>query len=102
MRIAMTVDPYLPVPPRLYGGIERIVDLLVRGLAARGHEITLFAHPESRTTATLRPTGYRRTPRRRPASVSWRRSGRRCGGCGVAWISSTASAGLRRWRRCCR
>ena len=57
MQIAMTVDPYLPVPPRLYGGIERIVDLLVRGLAARGHDVTLFAHPESATTATLRAYG---------------------------------------------
>src|SRR5437868_15106298 len=47
MRIALTVDPYLPVPPRLYGGIERVVDFLVRGLMARGHQVTLFAHPES-------------------------------------------------------
>lgn len=57
MRIAMTVDPYLPVPPRLYGGIERIVDLLVRGLTARGHEVTLFAHPESTTAGRLQPYG---------------------------------------------
>jgi glycosyltransferase involved in cell wall biosynthesis len=57
MRVAITADPYLPVPPRLYGGIERIIDLLVRGLAARGHEVTLFAHPASETTATLRPYG---------------------------------------------
>lgn len=57
MRIAITADPYLPVPPRLYGGIERVIDLLVRGLVARGHEVTLFAHPESRTAARLRPYG---------------------------------------------
>ena len=44
MRIAITADPYLPVPPRLYGGIERVVDMLVRGLSARGHHVTLFAH----------------------------------------------------------
>jgi glycosyltransferase involved in cell wall biosynthesis len=30
-----------------YGGIERIVDMLARGLAARGHEVTLFAHAHS-------------------------------------------------------
>jgi glycosyltransferase involved in cell wall biosynthesis len=53
VRIAITADPYLPVPPRFYGGIERVVDLLVRGLSARGHEITLFAHPDSRTAATV-------------------------------------------------
>lgn len=53
LRIAITADPYLPVPPKLYGGIERVVDLLVRGLAARGHEITLFAHPDSSTAGRL-------------------------------------------------
>jgi glycosyltransferase involved in cell wall biosynthesis len=57
LRIAITVDPYLPVPPRLYGGIERIVDLLARGLEARGHDVTLFAHPESRTAGALRAYG---------------------------------------------
>ena len=53
LRIAITADPYLPVPPRLYGGIERVLDFLVRGLAARGHRVTLFAHPESSVPATL-------------------------------------------------
>jgi glycosyltransferase involved in cell wall biosynthesis len=57
MRIAITADPYLPVPPRFYGGIERVIDLLVRGLATRGHEVTLFAHPASDTAATLRAYG---------------------------------------------
>ncbi|MDC0434312.1 glycosyltransferase, partial [bacterium] len=47
MRIAVTADPEIPVPPILYGGIERIVDMLVRELSQRGHEVTLFAHPES-------------------------------------------------------
>ena len=55
LRIALTADPELPVPPRLYGGIERIVDMLARGLTARGHEVTLFAHPESRTSGRLVP-----------------------------------------------
>ena len=47
VRIAITADPYLPVPPKLYGGIERIIELLVLGLANLGHEVTLLAHPES-------------------------------------------------------
>jgi glycosyltransferase involved in cell wall biosynthesis len=47
LRIALTVDPELPVPPVHYGGIERIVDMLARGLTERGHEVTLFAHPDS-------------------------------------------------------
>jgi glycosyltransferase involved in cell wall biosynthesis len=47
LRIALTADPELPVPPIYYGGIERIVDMLARTLVTRGHEVTLFAHPES-------------------------------------------------------
>src|SRR6266851_2385679 len=57
LKIAITADPYLPVPPKLYGGIERVIDFLVRGLVARGHEITLFAHPESHTDGRLVPYG---------------------------------------------
>jgi glycosyltransferase involved in cell wall biosynthesis len=55
MRIALTADPELPVPPRLYGGIERIVDMLARGLEARGHQVTLFAHRESDTAGRFVP-----------------------------------------------
>jgi glycosyltransferase involved in cell wall biosynthesis len=47
MRILVTADPELPVPPRLYGGIERIVDGLLAGLRHRGHEVALAAHAES-------------------------------------------------------
>lgn len=47
MRILITADPELPVPPTLYGGIERIIDLLVRGLRANGHIVGLVAHPDS-------------------------------------------------------
>lgn len=57
LRVAVTVDPYLPVPPALYGGIERVVDFLVRGLAERGHEVLLFAHAASSAPATLVPYG---------------------------------------------
>lgn len=47
MRIALTADPELAVPPLHYGGIERIVDLLARNIAARGHDVTLFANVSS-------------------------------------------------------
>jgi glycosyltransferase involved in cell wall biosynthesis len=57
LRIAITADPYLPVPPKLYGGIERVIDFLVHGLSARGHDVTLYAHPESRTDGRLVPYG---------------------------------------------
>lgn len=55
MKIALTADPELPVPPTLYGGIERVIDLLARGLVARGHQVTLFAHPDSDSAGRLVP-----------------------------------------------
>ncbi len=61
MRIVITADPEIPVPPARYGGIERIVDMLVRGLLARGHEVHLFAHPASRAPARLVPYRGRRS-----------------------------------------
>ncbi len=51
MRILLTADPELPVPPKLYGGIERIVDLLVTQMHARGHTVGLVAHRESTSSA---------------------------------------------------
>jgi glycosyltransferase involved in cell wall biosynthesis len=57
VRVALTVDPNIPVPPAGYGGIERIVDFLARGLVARGHEVTLLAHPDSDTAGRLVPYG---------------------------------------------
>src|SRR6266542_6451456 len=47
MRVLVTADPELPVPPRTYGGIERIVADLVAGLRRRGHQVALAAHPDS-------------------------------------------------------
>jgi glycosyltransferase involved in cell wall biosynthesis len=55
LRIAVTTDPELPVPPRLYGGIERIVHFLVEGLTERGHEVVLFGHRDSRVSCELVP-----------------------------------------------
>jgi glycosyltransferase involved in cell wall biosynthesis len=57
LHIALTVDPYIPVPPRTYGGFERIAAWLVDELIQRGHTISLLAHPDSRTRATLVPYG---------------------------------------------
>ncbi len=47
MRILLTADPTLPVPPAGYGGIERIVDALARRFRAQGHAVGLVAHPDS-------------------------------------------------------
>ena len=57
----MTADPEIAVPPKQYGGIERIIDMLVRGLTARGHEVTLFAHPESAVPCHLEAYRGRRS-----------------------------------------
>ncbi len=51
MHIALITDPEIAIPPVYYGGIERVIDLLIKGLKKNGHEITLFAHPESETKA---------------------------------------------------
>lgn len=53
MKIAISVDPETPVPPTLYGGIERIVELLVNGLKKRGHEVILFANKLSTVKVEL-------------------------------------------------
>lgn len=53
MKIAILAPPYLPIPPSLYGGTERIVSLLTEGLVKRGHDITLFASGDSKTHAKL-------------------------------------------------
>jgi glycosyltransferase involved in cell wall biosynthesis len=55
MRIAITADPELPVPPKYYGGIERVIDLLAQGLVRLGHEVALFAHPASTSAGRLFP-----------------------------------------------
>ena len=55
MKIAITVDPDIPVPPPFYGGIERIVSMLIDEYIDLGHEITLFAHRDSVTKAKLIP-----------------------------------------------
>ena len=51
MRIAQVAPLYESVPPRLYGGTERVVSFLTEELVRRGHEVTLFASGDSRTGA---------------------------------------------------
>ncbi|MFI0846312.1 glycosyltransferase family 4 protein [Mesorhizobium sp. IMUNJ 23232] len=68
MRIAQIAPLFEPVPPPLYGGTERIVSNLTEELVARGHEVTLFASGESRTTARLVP-GRERSLRLDPAPL---------------------------------
>jgi glycosyltransferase involved in cell wall biosynthesis len=51
MRIVITADPEIEVPPRLYGGIERLVDGLARRYRMRGHEVCLMAKEGSECRA---------------------------------------------------
>ncbi len=53
MKIALLAPPYLSVPPKGYGGVERIVHLLSEGLVRKGHDVTLFAPGDSKTRAKL-------------------------------------------------
>src|SRR3989442_895025 len=55
MRIAQVAPLYESVPPKLYGGTERVVSWLTEELVRLGHEGTLFASGDSMTTARLVP-----------------------------------------------
>jgi len=53
MRIAQIAPLAESVPPKLYGGTERVVSWLTEELVAQGHDVTLFASGDSRTSANL-------------------------------------------------
>ena len=55
MKIAQVAPLHESVPPRLYGGTERVVSWLTEELVAEGHDVTLYASGDSQTTAKLRP-----------------------------------------------
>lgn len=70
LRIAQVAPPMERVPPRAYGGTERIVYELVKELDRRGHEVTTFASADSEVPGrliptveqALRPSGYNGDP----------------------------------------
>ena len=53
MKIAQIAPLALPVPPKGYGGTERVVSYLTEELVRRGHDVTLFAGPDAVTAARL-------------------------------------------------
>ena len=53
MRIAQVSPLWESVPPKLYGGTERIVSYLTEELVRQGHQVTLFASGDSVTRAKL-------------------------------------------------
>src|SRR5579875_1228926 len=53
MKIAQIAPLAESVPPKLYGGTERVVSYLTEELVRQGHEVTLFASGDSKTSAKL-------------------------------------------------
>ncbi len=53
MRIAQVAPLFESVPPKFYGGTERVVSYLTEELVKQGHEVTLFASGDSETSARL-------------------------------------------------
>jgi len=53
MKIAQVAPLWESVPPKLYGGTERVVSYLTEELIRQGHDVTLFASGDSHTTARL-------------------------------------------------
>ena len=57
LRILLLMDPVIPVPPRHYGGIERVIADVAAGLSRRGHDVTLWAAPGSDVPGRVEPFG---------------------------------------------
>ncbi|MGA8602149.1 MAG: glycosyltransferase family 4 protein, partial [Beijerinckiaceae bacterium] len=53
MKIAQVAPLYEAVPPKLYGGTERIVFFLTEALVELGHQVTLFSSADAKTRAEL-------------------------------------------------
>lgn len=84
LRILLLMDPVIPVPPRHYGGIERVIADVAAGLSRRGHDVTLWAAPGSDVPGRVEPFGRegewtRWSNARNLATLAgrfWRRPGR--------------------------
>lgn len=57
LSVLLIMDPFIRVPPKHYGGIERVVANLADGLQRRGHSVTLWAAPGSRILGAVEPFG---------------------------------------------
>ncbi len=68
MKICQVAPLYESVPPKFYGGTERVVSYLTETLVQLGHEVTLYASGDSVTDAKLRP-GCERALRLDKASI---------------------------------
>jgi len=55
MKVAIIAGPYIPVPPPKYGGTERIIHYLIKGLIAAGHEPILLGPGDSKVECEVVP-----------------------------------------------
>ena len=76
MRIAQISPLHESVPPKLYGGTERVVHFLTEALVDLGHEVTLFASGDSTTRAELVPCVADRVAAERAARIRSRPTSR--------------------------
>lgn len=53
MRILLVMDPFIPVPPLYYGGIERVISDIANQYVKKGHQVTLIAGPNSESPDRL-------------------------------------------------
>ncbi|HEX6940162.1 MAG TPA: glycosyltransferase family 4 protein [Longimicrobiales bacterium] len=100
MRVALVSTPFVAVPPRDYGGTELVMYELAEGLVARGHDVTLFATGDSRTSARLE--AFFDTPRWPPETVtewthlSWALARVQCGGYDVVHCQQPCALAMSR------
>jgi glycosyltransferase involved in cell wall biosynthesis len=69
MKIAQVSPIFERVPPKAYGGTERVISYLTEELVRQGHDVTLFASGDSITSARLAPVGDASI--RQDATLSW-------------------------------
>lgn len=55
MKIIMVAEPYIAVPPEKYGGTERVIYYLIKGMVENGHDVTLLAAGDSKVPCKLIP-----------------------------------------------
>jgi glycosyltransferase involved in cell wall biosynthesis len=53
MKIAQIAPPWISIPPKTYGGTESIISFIVEELVMQGHDVTLFAPGDAKTSAKL-------------------------------------------------
>jgi glycosyltransferase involved in cell wall biosynthesis len=55
MKIAMVAEPFVPIPPKKYGGVERVIYFIIKGLQDRGHEVILLGPGDSEVDCQIIP-----------------------------------------------